>query len=51
MESIHAGLQRTFNQTHSFSQEFSSVDNKVEFLNNDRVAKVLVIDEFRQAHR
>ena len=39
------------NQTHSLSQELSSVNTKVEFSSNDRVTKDSVIEELRQANR
>ena len=51
MESVQAELQKMFSQTHSLSQELSSVNTKVELLNNDRVAKDSIIEELRQANR
>ena len=51
LESVQIELQRMFNLTHALSQELSSVNAKVDYLNNDRVAKDANIEELKQANR
>ena len=51
LESVQIGFQWMLNQTHALSQELSSVSTKVDYLNNDRVAKDATINELKQANR
>ena len=50
LESVQIELQRMFNLTHALSQELSSVNSTVDYLNNDRVAKDANIEELKQAN-
>ena len=51
LESVQIELQRMFNLTHTLSQELSSANAKVDYLNNDWVAKDANIEELKQANR
>ena len=48
-EQIQAGLENTFRQVHAPSQELSSVNSKVEFLNNGHVNRDKIFGKSRQA--
>ena len=48
---IQAELEKTLRQVHALSQELSSVNQKVEFLNTDRTKEDNAVDELKQANK
>ena len=51
IEQIQAQLARSFEQIHALSQEFGTVNGKVNYLNSDRLAKDQQIEELKSANR
>ena len=51
LESVQTQLLQSLDQIRALSVEVGSVNSKVDYLNNDRIAKNNIIEELRSGNR